>query len=370
MMIMNWKTTAIMVFGLVNGLDAQERIYSIGNSLTADSRPTIGLVGLAAARGMTIDVGTHIQCGASLVSIVGDPETTCATLPHGHWPVALAAGGYDAVLLQPYPQPDVSALRELEAWRTLATVARTGSADCALWVYAAWPRLPAGFSEAWEADWTDPNLEMATNRGFFVWALSELQRDFPNVGIVPVGDVIERLDNRLKTSPVAELNSGLDFYRDIHHLSNLGRYVASVTVYAHVFNADPRGLPVPDGFSSASGENNVVITPELAAIVQDAVADVWLHRPYQHENLPTDWHVSWVENEARVSLRAFLGHHWTIETSTGLREWQSAVTVTGDGRLQVHNLPMTAFSPHAGFVRVVYAGVFSQTMQLKPHPEK
>ena len=73
--------------------------YHVGNSLTWDASLTRMQI-VSQDQGIDLEVGYHIKCGRSLLSIWNDPTGTCiAPNATGTWDVALANNAWNHVTL-------------------------------------------------------------------------------------------------------------------------------------------------------------------------------------------------------------------------------------------------------------------------------
>jgi hypothetical protein len=80
--------------------------------------------------------------------------------------------------------------------------------------------------------------------------------------MVPVGDVLYELNQRIKAGQVPGYTSITQVYSDGIHFNDVGSYIVGSTFYATLFKDNPKGLT-----ASPYKVNN----PELVSIIQDAV---------------------------------------------------------------------------------------------------
>lgn len=264
---------------LLNDLSGQQpRTYHIGNSLTGNSLPG-SLPG--------VDAGTHLSCGNCLVDIVTDPENTCSELSHDKWPDALAQGGYDHIVIQPYPKGTVSAKEELNAWRLLADAGRAGSPQCKLWVYVPWPSQ----LKSWEDDFTDPEQPVILCRDFALWAFAELSADYENIGLIPAGEFVN--------------NATENYYFDNLHLNEAGKHRINQVVYAYLF-----GL---------TGNEFTGVKELLTFGVPNGVT---VHLPF-------------------ISIDSVIGVKYSFEASADLTVWYPLFSYVGDGTRKTFKLDLS-----------------------------
>lgn len=269
---------------------ASLRSYHIGNSLTWDSRPDWGLGKLAADAGHTLTTGYHIRCNSSLDYIAGHPSDTCVT-PNsfGYYTDALLNNTWDAVTLQPFGSaytPSTPRM-EYEGAKSLIQLARQNpdNLDTTFYLYTGWmSRTDAAndFYSAWHnSSPIDPDADLIRNAASFGWVYDELTNDPDLAGVdlrmIPVGDVLAELDRRMTLGEIPGFAGVEDLYRDDLHMNNLGWFAASNAVLSTLFRFDPTGTPTNNAFVLAPGQTeSIEITPELGALIQDAVWDVVL----------------------------------------------------------------------------------------------
>jgi len=89
--------------------------------------------------------------------------------------------------------------------------------------------------------------------------------------IVPVGDVLYELNERMHRLEIPGFTDIGQIYNDNVHLGIIGGYIAGLTTYATLYREDPHGLPSLDwGFNS----------PLLESQIQDVVWDVVSHHAF------------------------------------------------------------------------------------------
>jgi hypothetical protein len=241
-------------------------VYMIGNSLTDQVRYT-GFESLVESQGTNLDWGRHMIPGAPLEWIYNNPTSGFQQPPYGYYPNALANYTWDAITLQPFDRLMPSDLDIIGKYLDL--LAPQHRPD--IYIYAQWPRDIG--PEEWETQWnkTYTGSWDATNRTRdyyedLVVALRQAEPEFDSY-IIPVGHVMQELDNRMEAGLIPGYDDITDIYLDEIHLSNtIGSYIVATTFYATIFKQSPVGLPVPSEYQPLSSE--------LAAIIQDAVWDI------------------------------------------------------------------------------------------------
>lgn len=266
-----------------------EALYSIGNSLTVD-----GLTGLTATtdiNGYSLQVGTHIRAGAPLNYIRAYPSdvTPGYETPYGTWDYALSNFRFDHVLIQPYlgtgfgTQDTLgSDISNIKDWIDLAKT--SGLADTtSFYIYEAWPHQ-SDFAGNYQSYWNQPlsddsNQPMIFAREYFdsaYLALNNHYGDSVDIGVIPIGDVISRMDQDIKAGLFPEISDVSQLYRDDIHLGDVGRFVATATLYSVLLKTSPENINIPN-WPFASGQGPLALTPGLASHIESVVWDVVSH---------------------------------------------------------------------------------------------
>ena len=273
----------------VPNIASSETLYSIGNSLTVD-----GLRGLTATteiNGYSLGVGTHIRAGAPLNYMRALPSDVTAGYGTSYrtWDYALLNFGFDHVLIQPYLGAGFgthdtlgSDISNIKYWIDLAN--SSGLADnTEFYIYEAWPHQ-SHFVGNYQSYWNQPlsddaNLPMTFAREYFdsaYLALKSHYGDSVDIGVIPIGDVISRMDQDIKASLFPEISDVSQLYRDDIHLGDVGRFVATATIYSALLKTSPENINIPYS-AFASGQGPLVLTSTLAAHIESVVWDVVSH---------------------------------------------------------------------------------------------
>lgn len=263
-------------------------IYQIGNSLTWDEQP-LGFAALASQAGHSVEIGYHIRAGQSLDYIAGHPDdyTPVTPTPFGPYVNALSGYSWDVITVQPYDYGGSTLATDLAAISKFLDLATAGpSGKPTVYIYEAWNGFRGGFTDTYQQYWnqpvsSSPDQPTVLAGAYFDLLYSSLTRHYGDridVAIIPVGDVLNRLDQDIHGGLFPGLNNVTDFYRDELHLGDAGRFVAGLTAYASIFQEDPSGLVRPEGYY-ANGLGGVALTPELVAQLESTVWDVVSHDP-------------------------------------------------------------------------------------------
>lgn len=253
------------------------RVYFIGNSISDTIRPA-ALATLAESRGRELVWGRQMIPGAPLQWIWDHPDDGFQHEPFGRYSTALTEFPWDVLSLQPFDrQLDGDESADLPTARRFIDLARRRSPRLEILVYSRWPRRdeespdhyqPLDYAAKWLRPY-NPGAWDGTNetRDYFHRLLLGLRDAYPalTIRLVPVGDVLLALDQRMRDGKLPGLPSVERLYQDGIHLNALGSYVVGCTYYATLFRENPAGLP---------HEPYDVAEAALASQVQDVVWSV------------------------------------------------------------------------------------------------
>ena len=277
------------VFATSTATAGVQRTYSVGNSLTWDSKPAnYGIIADATA-GVTTTFGYHIRCGMPLNYIVANPTEVCVTpTGSGTYEPALSGNTWDAISIQPFPGPGSTLATDASAIATFTALAPTATP----YIYAAWPSRPAAgtsFADIWDLpssglDGQSTILSRDYFEDLITRARAAQPSGTPQVRMIPIGEVFVAFEQAINGGSLPTFTSIRDLYRDDLHLANVGRFLASTTAISTIYGIDPRGLSV-DGIADfnsdpASWPTDQTITPELKLQLQTMVWDVVSTNPY------------------------------------------------------------------------------------------
>lgn len=289
-------------------------VYHIGNSVTDTIRYSAlrAMVQQNPGRGMVYQYGRHTIPGSPLEYIWNNPRQGSVE-PSGQWyDVALPGTTWNALTLQPFDRPLSSDLDYAQRFINLART-RPGNTNTQIYVYSRWPRrervapgvsqwLPIDYQTVWNSahvpgSSTTNNLE---NRDYFQRVLTGLRDqnlgNGPEILMIPVGDVLLEIDQRLKDGRIRGISGNTLFtrtpgvldinilYPDGIHFGNLGQFIVGTTFYATLFKDDPTGLIVPDAYKLASDNPAYrtadfnfpgrLLDPALPSITDETIHDI------------------------------------------------------------------------------------------------
>ncbi len=247
--------------------------YHIGNSLTQDVEPQ-GVAAIAALRGYTHTVGKHIRTTKSLDYIWNHPsEISLASIaPFGHFDNALANHAWDAVVIQPYPNADTTLQQDTDRVLDFIDSALPTSPGATFYLHSAWPSR-GSYTDKWAASSSNAANTPASLTRKYHRHLLENVRDQTDASVmmIPVGEVLFALDEKLRDGELPGTDSVFPFYRDSYHLTyDLGRYIAGVTTYATLYGEDPAGLTRPWGHYDSAAN----FSPAFYGLVHKTVWEV------------------------------------------------------------------------------------------------
>lgn len=295
---------ALVCSGILAGEVAQAQqtlsVYHVGNSVT-DTINYNGLDALAESKGNTHNWGRSMIPGAPLAWTWNHPANTISEPPYGTFTNALPNYTWNTVTLQPFdrhkgtaadPVPTTPGTtvseNDIPVVRGFINQALMNPAnvDTQFYIYSRWPRRdddgaggyqPFDFQAKWDRTYTGGWDGTNESRDYF----QDLTDDLNAISLglnksllmVPVGDVLYELDKRMEAGQVPGFTDITGFYADGIHFNGHGSYVVGLTFYATLYKDTPVGLGVPTQYGTG-------ISPEQAAVFQDAVWDVVAGHPY------------------------------------------------------------------------------------------
>lgn len=178
----------------------------------------------------------------------------------------LRDGKWDVLILQPFNH---SPEAETEAGVHYAAEAYKGNPTCQVYVFANYPEIGKQHEKAgdWEQRWlsdTEPRGRAKFEK--VAQGISAKFPDKPAVRIIPVGEVMYRMHQRMKDGKVPGFKHIADLYEDGTHLKSEGKYLETVTHYATVFQEDPHRV-ITSGLRFWKAPYSV--DPKFAEIVWD-----------------------------------------------------------------------------------------------------
>jgi hypothetical protein len=251
------------------------RQYGIGNSLT-------GLVNfneytqLAASRGNTAVWGLHMKPGGTLDYIYQHPVTgdTFTQPPYGNWVNALNNYNWDVVTLEPFSRPLDGPTGDRANVLNFINQIKPHNPSAQVYIYQTWPIFEENtlnYHDWWLSTYNGTDDRTCRSRDFFKRILADVSIASPmrkRVKMLPVGEVMFQLNERMHAGLIPGYSDISAFYADGIHLNSLGSYTAAVTWYATIFSEDPRGLPT-EGYGKIDSALALQIQDTAWKIVKD-----------------------------------------------------------------------------------------------------
>lgn len=254
------------------------RVYHVGNSVT-DTINYKGLSQLAQSRGHNHIFGRHMIPGAPLAWIWTHPNDGFSEQPFGHYRNALTNYQWDVLTLQPFDRKLEGEEGDVMMAKNYINLALPKSPNLRIYIYSRWPRRNGDgsldFGQKWLREYTGKYDGTEETKDYFERLTQELKKAYPKIQkqifIVPVGDVLYELDQRMKSGQVPGYTNITQVYADGIHFNDVGSYIVGSTFYATLYKDNPKGL-------TAAPYN--INNPQLVRIIQDAVWKVVSTHPF------------------------------------------------------------------------------------------
>lgn len=257
--------------------------YHIGNSLTWDMQP-LGLSAMAALAGRDHQTGYHIRSGMHLDYIWNNPNDVTITNSFGNFVTALSSYDWDYVTIQPHHRTGSTLGLDQAAITNFIDLTLAGPSQAPVfYIYSAWPRLSDDYQAFWNQPIpNDPDQITTHAREYFTALHNNLISNYSNtiqIFVIPVGEVLFRLDQEFRQGNFPGFNDASDLYRDSAHLTmDIGRFIAATTTYATIFRENPTGLTRPSGHYLKS-DGTTSLTDDLRIQIQNIVWEVVSRHP-------------------------------------------------------------------------------------------
>ncbi len=261
-------------------------IYFIGNSVT-DTVNYSRFKELVTGLGQEIEIGRHTIPGSPLSWTWQHPEGGNWSEEHGPFLEALSNHKWDVLSLQPFDrQLDGGEDSDAEIGARFIREALKGNPGNALrvLVYSRWPRRDSdtaltfygrSYAEQWERNYSNPSYDGGNEtREYFELVREAWKQEFPElrIDLVPVGDVLFQLSEKIDAGEIPKLTAITDLYSDGIHFydgqphGNIGSYLVALTFYATIFERSPEG---DDSYALWDIDD-----PDLAKVIQQTVWEV------------------------------------------------------------------------------------------------
>jgi hypothetical protein len=258
------------------------RVFYIGNSVT-DTIQYDALREMAVGRGHVQVPGRQMIPGSPLDNLWNNPGSGFTTSPYGGYDTAFANYEWDAISLQPFDRQLPS---DLATCTNFIDLARENSPDTQVYIYSRWPRKDSDgtldYATKWLREYTG-DYGTEESQDYFEQLVQALREEYPEsdkpVLMVPCGDVLLELNERMHAGLVPGFTDIGEVYADGIHFNEVGQYIVGCTYFATLHRESPLGLPY---------ELYGIADADLAAEIQDAVWDIVSVHPLAGVRLPGD----------------------------------------------------------------------------------
>lgn len=338
----------IVIMGLVVLLNqcisvhAETRAYHIGNSHTWNARPAKGLRNMFADSGVAFSNDWHIACGQSLSYMVENPGYQCVdSLDYIDYIDALTSEVWDVVTIQTYHGESIEVEKDAVADIIRLLDWRATPEQTSVFLYCTWPpnraEPLAGFdyTPAWEELHHSVAEDCSETRSFYIYLLKSLRDKYPEYSIdaIPVGEVLNRFHIAAKEGQIPDFSGAGELYDGIHHMNNVGRYLASLCVFSAITGTPVSGTSIPSGYAPRDKEiTDRPLTPDLANIITALVDQVFSEEIFHPDISPLS--LDQGESMIRISCVSYLGFGYDLFESEDLIIWNSVKSFEGGGILQ------------------------------------
>jgi hypothetical protein len=263
----------VVVCAALTATARTNRVYFIGNSVT-DTVKYDKLRQLAESRGHGMPWGRQMIPGAPLQWLWEHPGDGFTQQPYGYPTNALPNYEWDCLSLQPFDRQLASDTNHASMFIELGM---PHNSNMQVYVLSRWPRQ-ANFQPDFDGCWLSPyaggwGYQLET-KDFFEQVLLGLREQWPGLKpilMVPCGDVLYALNQKMKAGDIAGYTNIVQVYADGIHFQDAGAYIVGCTYYATLFKESPIGLPYElYGISNSA----------YAAAVQTTVWEVVSTHPY------------------------------------------------------------------------------------------
>lgn len=242
------------------------RIYTFGNSVT-DGINFAGFQAIANQRGNSHIFGRHMIPGTPLFLLYNSTSSGFSESPFGYWPTALANYDWDCISFQPFDRDVTGAegdFTTIEKWVNYIKANRSNVNQLQTYIYSRYPRTinsiqnpndPALTASLWNDLWLGNTAQgqNAERKAYFERLLTTFRGAnlLPKQpAIVPVGDVMYALNNKMVQGRLSGYSAIWQFYSDGIHVNNVGSFTLGATFFATMYKQDPRGITVPTQYGS------------------------------------------------------------------------------------------------------------------------
>jgi len=247
-------------------------VYFIGNSVTENLKP-VAFENIVDAADKKITWGWNVIYGQSLSYIWQHSGEGFIQPPFDGFENALTNYQWDAITLQPYQSPIGNSYGDLASVLNYLDLVKEMSPEIQVYIYQRWPRLPDGVEplpETWDSLWVrthdDQLASRYDSREFFENLTDSIrfnQTDTKKCLMIPVGEVMHRLNQEMKNGNIPGYTNIWDVYIDDIHMKGIGSYIIAATFYATLYQTDLSNTIVPGIYG--------FLNPTQRAIIQETI---------------------------------------------------------------------------------------------------
>jgi beta-1,2-mannobiose phosphorylase / 1,2-beta-oligomannan phosphorylase len=282
--------SVLFLYGTAHGDGNPLRTDFVGNSVT-DTIRYGNLAKLAKSRGHTLTWGRDMVPGAPLSWLWEHPKEGFQEEPFGLYPKAFSEHTWDVLSLQPFDRHLDGKDGDLAMARNFIDLALKRSPDVQVYVNSRGPRkdkamdgsLVLDYKTKWLRKYTGDWDRTEETKDYFERVVAELRKAYDGkakpVLVVPVGDVLLELHERMRVGKVPDFTDIAEVYMDAIHFNNVGSYIVGTTFYATLFRANPKGMTADPYNEKLAPKKDRLIDDNLAAAIQDAVWTVVSKHP-------------------------------------------------------------------------------------------
>ena len=254
--------------------DLDDNILFIGHSLVGPDMPRM-VQAAAAAGGGTATVHAQIINGAPLVY---------------NWQNGAGAQGVNARDVLPSGFYDVVVMTEAVpltnhlTWSNTSTYVRnyydlavSNNPDARVYIYESWHSINSGLGIdiPWDNEDHIPWRQRLENdivrwQGIVDDVNATLAPGQPEIMLIPAGQAMALLHDRIEAGQVPGLTSIRDIFSDDIHLNHLGNYFLTMVQYATIYGDDPANLP--QTLAGITGTGNAALADALQDIAWTVVS--------------------------------------------------------------------------------------------------
>ncbi|MEI8195255.1 MAG: DUF4886 domain-containing protein, partial [Phycisphaerae bacterium] len=197
------------------------------------------------------------------------------------WTIALPQHHWDVVTLQVW-QDDIKATLKTDTAAVnaiiTATRSRADNATTRFFIYAPWTVVKYDDLNSYRQAFLAPSPNQpeqlgAATRDYFRHVTESVRQTNPDVALIPTGEVLLALDDKMRAGKFEHLTSVQQLHRDVIHLNSLGSNVTAWTAYAVIFKKSPVGLPndIHPGKDFPPFKNVTEVSPADLKLLQETI---------------------------------------------------------------------------------------------------